>query len=84
MSPTENAAARSGRLEALLAAGAHRAAAREARAVLADAAAAPDDRARAEASLASLAPDPVALVLGLAGVIGSLALAVWVTTGGAR
>lgn len=84
MSRKEKSAARSGRLEALLAAGAHGAAAREARAVRADEGASPDERARAAAMLASLSPDPLAVALGLLGAAGAVALAGWLAAGGAR
>jgi hypothetical protein len=84
MSRKQKAAATPSRLEALLASGDHRAAAREARAVLADPAAAPGERAQAAAALASLAPEPLALAFGLAGAVAALALAAWAALGGAR
>ena len=83
MSRKARAAAPS-RLEALLASGDHRAAAREARGVLADAGAPPERRAQAGAVLTSLAPEPLALLLGLAGAGVSIALAIWASLGGAR
>lgn len=85
MSPKANAPdARPGRLESLLAAGDHRTAGREARAVLADAAAPQEQRARAGAVLVSLSPEPVSVALGLLGALGSAALVVWLTAGGGR
>lgn len=83
MSRKQKAAAPSP-FEARLATGDHRAAAREARTVLADPAASPDERARAGAVLASLSPEPLALALGIVGVGVSIALAVWAALGGAR
>lgn len=84
MSRTENAPqAPAGRLEALLVAGAHGQARREARRLLADPAAPPEARARAGAVLASLAPEPLAVALGVAGALGAAALTVWLAVGGA-
>jgi hypothetical protein len=73
-----------GRLEALLASGDHRAAARVARATLADPEAPADRQARARAVLSSLSPDRFALAVGLLAVGVALALAIWVAAGGAR
>jgi hypothetical protein len=84
MSRKEKRVARSGRLEVLLAAGAHGAAARAARAVRADDGADPEERARAGAVLASLSPDPLAVALGLLGAAGAVVLAGWLASGGAR
>lgn len=84
MSRKQKAAAPPSRLEALLASGDHRAAAREARAALADPAAAPEQRARAGAVLASLRPEPLAVVLGLLGAGAAVALTAWAALGGGR
>lgn len=77
-------AARTDRLETLLDSGDHRAAAREARSVLADPESSQERRSRAGAVLASLAPEPLALALGLLGVAVAAALSVWTALGGAR
>ncbi len=66
------------RLRALLDAGAHRRARAEARARLQ---AAPDD-AEARAVLASLAPDPGAVVAGALGVAAAVAIAAWTILAG--
>jgi hypothetical protein len=84
MSRKEREGTRPDRLAELLASGAHAAARREARAVLADPGATPPRKERASAVLASLAPEPGALWLGLSGVVVSLALTVWLLLGGAR
>lgn len=84
MSRKQKAAATPSRLEALLASGDHRAAARDARAVLADPGATPEQRAQASAVLASLTPEPLAVAFGLAGAAAAVALAVWAALGGAR
>lgn len=84
MSRKQKPAAAPRRLDSLLASGDHRAAARDARAVLADATAAPEQRAQAGAVLASLSPEPFAVALGLAGVGVAIALAIWAAFGGAR
>ena len=84
MSRKQKAAAAPSRLEALLGSGDHRAAAREARAVLADAAATPEQRAQARAVRASLTPEPLAVAFGLAGAIAAMALSAWAVLGGAR
>ncbi|HYD43432.1 MAG TPA: hypothetical protein VEB43_21550 [Anaeromyxobacter sp.] len=84
MSRKQKAAAVPSRLEALLGSGDHRAAAREAGAILADGAATPEQRARARAALGSLTPEPLAVAFGLAGVAVAVALSVWVALGGAR
>jgi hypothetical protein len=84
MSRKEKATARAGRLDTLLASGDHRAAAREARATLADPGASPEQRTRAGAVLGSLAPDPFAVALGILGALVAIALSVWLAAGGAR
>jgi hypothetical protein len=84
MSRKPKAVAAPSRLEALLGSGDHRAAAREARAILADPAAAPEQRDRARALLASLGPEPLAVAFGLAGAVAAVALSIWVALGGAR
>jgi hypothetical protein len=68
---------RGGALRALLDAGDHRSAGVEARRTLADPAALPEEQDGARAALASLRPEPGAVVTGLAGA----ALAVAVTLG---
>lgn len=60
------------RLEALLEAGDHRAAAAEARRALADAGSDDEERRAARAVLASLRPEPGAVAAGLAGVLVAL------------
>ena len=84
MSRKQKAAAAPSRLEALLGSGDHRAAAREARAVVADPAATQEQRAQAGAVLASLTPEPLAVAFGLVGAVAAVALAVWAALGGAR
>jgi hypothetical protein len=84
MSRRERARVRPDRLAALLASGAHRAAAREARAVLAQPGATEEERARAGSALGSLAPELVAVVAGLAGVAAATAIGIWLVAGGAR
>ena len=84
MSRKEKATARPARLETVLASGDHRAAALEARATLADAGASPEQRARAGAVLASLAPDPFAVALGILGALLAIALSAWLAAGGGR
>jgi hypothetical protein len=68
----------------LLACGAHAAATRAARRMLAEPNASAEDRARAGAVLASLAPEPFAVMAGVAGTALAIALGVWVGLGGAR
>jgi len=75
MSRTGRRAPRAERLCALLDAGDHAAARAESRAVLADPEAAPQDRAAAEAALASLAPDRGAVAAGAAGIAVAVAIA---------
>ncbi len=71
-------------MAALLAAGAHRTAAGAARAALSDPGASAEERARAQAVLSSLAPEPLAAVLGVAGATLAVAIAIWVGLGGGR
>ncbi len=78
MSRRERRTARADRLRALLDAGDHRAARAEARLVLANPAAAEEERAAASAVLASLAPEPGAVAAGALGVAAGLALVVLV------
>jgi hypothetical protein len=61
-----------GRLAALLEAGDHRAARREALQLHGDAAAAEIDKTEAAAVLASLGPEPAAVLVGLAGAVAAL------------
>jgi hypothetical protein len=84
MSRKERAGARPERLEVLLSSGAHAAARREATAALLDPEAPPQRRERAGAVLAALAPEPGALLAGLAGVVIALGVAGWILLGGAR
>lgn len=84
MSRKERGLPQPDRLAALLASGAHADAARAARAALAEPAASPEERARAGAALASLAPEPFAVIAGLAGVALAIVLGIWVAMGGAR
>jgi hypothetical protein len=70
-------AARPERIAALLAEGAHRGARLEAEAVLADPQASPDEREAARGAILSLRPEPGALVVGAAGAVFALALALW-------
>lgn len=72
------------RFTALLEAGAHGLAAREARAVLADVGAAAQARARAGAVLASLAPERLAVIAGGAGLLVAVGLTAWAAAGVAR
>ena len=71
-----------GKLQALLEAGDHRAARAEALARLADPAATEAERAEASAVLASLAPDRGVLVAGLIAVAVAVALTVWTLLAG--
>lgn len=75
MSRKERRGPRAERIRALLEAGDHRAAAAEARAVLADPTAPGDERAQAAAALSSLAPDRGVLLAGALGVAAALGLA---------
>ncbi len=84
MSRKERARPRPDRLATLLASGAHRAAGRAARGTLAEPGSTPEERARAGAVLASLAPEPMAIAAGLAGLAVAVAIGVWVGLGGAR
>jgi hypothetical protein len=69
-------------LERLLAAGDHRAAARLARAELASPAGPPAAQERARASLASLSPEPGAVVAGLLGLAAAAAVGLRLVLGG--
>jgi hypothetical protein len=71
----ERRASPADRIRTLLDAGDHRAARAEARALLADPAAADADRGNAAAALASLAPEPGAVVAGVLGVAAAVVLA---------
>ena len=84
MSRRERTRAQPDRLSALLASGAHGAAARMARAVLAQPDAPEEDRARAATALRSLTPEPFAAVAGLAGVGVAVAIGIWLVAGAAR
>ncbi len=75
MSRKERRAPRAERLRALLDAGDHAAARAEARAVLADEAASPDERRAAAAAFESLSPEPGAVAAGAIGVAAALAVA---------
>jgi hypothetical protein len=70
-----------GRLAALLEAGDHRAARREALLLQGDAAATEADRSAAAEVLASLKPEPAAVLVGLAGVAAALLIAARVLLG---
>ncbi len=70
-----------GRLAALLEAGDHRAARGEATQLLADAAAPEAERSAAAAVLASLKPEPAAVLVGLAGAVAALLIAARVLLG---
>jgi hypothetical protein len=76
MSRKERRTSRAERLQGLLAAGDHAAARAEARAVLADPAAVPEERRAAAAALSSLSPEPGAVAAGAIGVAAAVALAV--------
>ena len=78
MSRKERRPARVDRIRALVDAGDHGAARVEARAVLADAGAPPEERAAAGEVLASLAPDRGALVAGAVGVATAVVLSILV------
>jgi hypothetical protein len=69
------------RLAALLAAGDHRAARREAALALADAATPEADRSAAAGVLESLKPERAAVLVGLAGVVAALLLGARVLLG---
>lgn len=84
MSRKERARPQPDRLAALVASGAHGAAALAARGTLAEPRSTPEERARAGAVLASLAPEPLAVAAGLAGVAVAIAIGIWVGLGGAR
>jgi hypothetical protein len=76
MSRKERRTSRAERLQGLLDAGDHAAARAEARAVLADQGAVPEERRAAAAALSSLSPEPGAVVAGAIGVAAAVALAV--------
>ncbi len=78
MSRKERRPARAERLRALVEAGDHGAARAEARAVLADGGAPPEERAAAGEVLSSLAPDRGALVAGAVGAAAAVVLTVLV------
>jgi hypothetical protein len=78
MSRKERRPARVDRIRALVEAGDHGAARAEARAVLADAGAPPEERAGAAGVLASLAPERGALVAGAVGAAAAVAISVLV------
>jgi hypothetical protein len=84
MSRKERNRGRTDRLAAFLESGEHRAASCLARALLAEPGTTDEERARAGAVLASLAPEPIAVVAGLAGAALALLLGIWVGLGGAR
>jgi hypothetical protein len=69
------------RLEALLESGDHRAARAEAARQLADPAAPEADRVAAAEALASLRPEPAAVLVGLAGLVAALLLTARVLLG---
>jgi hypothetical protein len=73
---------RAERLRTLLEAGDHAAARAEARAVLADAAASPEDRQAAAAALSSLSPEPGAVLAGALGVAAAAAIVIAVVLRG--
>jgi hypothetical protein len=75
---------RARRLEALLEGGDHRAAAAEARRVLADAESGDEGHRAARQVLASLRPEPGAVGAGLGGVLLALAVTLWTVLGSAR
>lgn len=70
-----------GRLAALLESGDHRAARREALLLQGDAAAPEADRAAAVEVLASLRPEPAAVLVGLAGAVAALLITAQVLLG---
>jgi len=70
-----------GRLAALLEAGDHRAARAEAALLLADAAAPEAERSAAAEVLASLRPEPAAVLVGLAGAVAALLITARVLLG---
>ncbi len=74
---------RAARIRELLETGDHRQAASEARAALAEADGGEDARAAA-AALASLRPEPAAVVVGACGVALSLAVLLWTVLGSGR
>jgi hypothetical protein len=73
---------RAERVGALLEGGDHRAAAAEARLVLADPAASEPERAAARAALDGLAPERGAVIAGALGVAAAVAIAAWTVTAG--
>jgi len=84
MSRKEKTRPRQDKLAALLLSGDHREATRIARARLADPARAGEERTRASAVLASLAPEPAAAIAGAVGVVAALAIGIWTCLGGGR
>lgn len=82
MSRKERRAPRAERIRALLEAGDHGGARAAAGAVLADPAAPEDERAAAEAALASLAPDRGVVAAGFVGVVAALIVALTVVVRG--
>ncbi|HET6410620.1 MAG TPA: hypothetical protein VFG53_01080 [Anaeromyxobacter sp.] len=84
MSRKEKTRPRLDKLAALLLSGDHREATRIARAWLADPARAGEERTRASAVLASLAPEPSAAIAGAVGVVAALAIGIWACLGGGR
>lgn len=75
---------RARRIGALLEAGDHRAAAAEARRVLADGASGDDERQAALAALASLRPEPGAVAVGAAGLLFALGIVLRAVLGSVR
>lgn len=78
MSRKERRAPRAERIRVLLDSGDHAAARKEARVVLADAAAPAEEREAAGAALSSLSPDPGAVWAGAVGVAVALAIGAFV------
>ena len=77
----KRASGAAGRLAALLEAGDHRAARAEAAALRADAAASEADRVAAAEVLASLRPEPAAVLVGVAGLAAALLITARVLLG---
>jgi len=84
MSPKERARARPDKMTALLSSGDHREAARVARALLADPGVSAEERARASSVMASLAPEKVASIAGILGVVVAVAITIWACLGGGQ
>lgn len=78
MSRKDGRTPRAERIRALLASGDHAGARGEARAALSDADAPPEERAAAAAALASLSPEPAAVVAGALGIAASVVVSVLV------